>query len=130
MVSLFARQLLFSWWPSCSHNAAYALSSTCVEFLWQYLGIHDVLFHFFFCPVIVVKTRDLSVVFHFYNLVFGSRTLLLDKILSQYSERQRAGRFRVRFAGRTREFSLLQNVQTGFGAHPILYTLGTGVFFA
>jgi len=87
MVSLFARQLLFSWRPSCSHNAAYGVSSTCVEFLWQWFRIHDVQFRFFFCPEIVAKTRDLSVVFRFFNLVFGTRSPMLDKILSQYSEK-------------------------------------------
>jgi len=35
-------------------------------------------------------------------------------------KRQRTERFRVRFARRTWEFFLLQNVQPGFGAHPIL----------
>jgi len=130
MVSLFARLLLFSWRPSCSHNAAFAVSSTCVEFLWQWFRIHDVLFCFFFCSVIDAKTRDLSVVLRFFSPVSGSRSQLLDKILSQYSEKQVTGRFRVRFARRTREFSLLLNVKTCCGAHRILYTLATGVFFA
>lgn len=45
------------------------------------------LFRFFFCPVIDAKTRDLSAVFRFFSPVSGSKSPLLDKILSQYSEK-------------------------------------------
>lgn len=65
MVALFARQLLFSWRPSCSHNAAYAVTSTCVEFLWQWFRIHDVLLNFFLCPVIVGKLAAFQLCFVF-----------------------------------------------------------------
>jgi hypothetical protein len=65
MVALFARQLLFSWRPSCSHNAAYAVTSTCVEFLWHWFRIHDVLFHFFLCSVIVGKLTAFKLCFVF-----------------------------------------------------------------
>lgn len=71
----------------CSHIAASAVSSTCVEFLWQWFRIHDVLFRFFFCSVNDAKTRDLSVVFRVFSPVSGSRSPRLDKILSQYSEK-------------------------------------------
>jgi hypothetical protein len=37
------------------------------------------------------------------------------------------GQCRVRIAVGARDFSLLQNVQTGSGAHPVSYSLHTGV---
>jgi hypothetical protein len=43
--------------------------------------------------------------------------------------RVRAGRSGVRIPAGTRDFSLLRNVQTGFGAHSPFYSMGTGPGF-
>ena len=40
-----------------------------------------------------------------------------------------AGRSGIRFWAGERDFSVLQNAQTGFGAHPISYLMGTDVLF-
>jgi hypothetical protein len=62
------------------------------------------------------------------TLETGALVVLLNiKIqIKPYSDRLDDRGVRVRFLARARECSLLHNAQTGSGAHPAFYTMGTG----
>jgi len=48
------------------------------------------------------------------------------KTINYIAARLRDGRSRIRVPVGARAFVLLQKVQTGFGAHPATYSMGTG----
>ena len=57
-------------------------------------------------------------------MIFGSWNSVVSVV-----NRLRAGQTAVRIPAVTRGVSLLQNVQNGSGAHPAIYSMGTGVIF-